>query len=86
LNKYTELLLQNHRMVKAGRDLWRSSGPTPLLSQCHLEPVAQDRVALFPSLFLSSVSFSWRSLSYLVQMYVSQEEIKSNPELYPLHC
>ena len=29
-----------------GRDLWRSSGPTPLLKQGHLEPVAQDHVQM----------------------------------------
>ena len=32
---------QNHRMVEVGRDLWRSSGPTPVLKQGHLELVAQ---------------------------------------------
>ena len=37
---FTEL--QNHRVVEVGRDLWRSSVPTPLLKQGHLEPVAQD--------------------------------------------
>jgi len=26
---------QNHRMVEVGRDLWRSSGPTPLLKLDH---------------------------------------------------
>ncbi|KAK4810954.1 hypothetical protein QYF61_013362, partial [Mycteria americana] len=31
-------------MVEVGRDLWRSSCPTPLLKQGHLEPVAQDHV------------------------------------------
>jgi len=29
-------------MVGAGRDLWRSSSPTPLLKQVHLEQAAQD--------------------------------------------
>lgn len=29
-------------MVRAGRDLWRSSGPTALLKQGHLGQVAQD--------------------------------------------
>uniref|UniRef100_A0A8B9P213 CUB and sushi domain-containing protein 3 n=1 Tax=Apteryx owenii TaxID=8824 RepID=A0A8B9P213_APTOW len=29
-------------MVEVGRDLWRSSSPTPLLKQGHLEHVAQD--------------------------------------------
>jgi len=28
-------------MIKAGRDLWRSSGPTPLLKQEHLEQIAE---------------------------------------------
>ena len=31
-------------MVEVGRDLWRSSGLTPLLKQDHLEVVAQDHV------------------------------------------
>lgn len=30
-------LSQNHRMVEIQRDIWRSSGPTPLLKQ-----IAQD--------------------------------------------
>lgn len=37
---------QNHRLVEAGRDLWRSSGPSPLLQQGCLEPVARDYVVL----------------------------------------
>jgi len=32
---------QNHRTVEVGRDLRRSSGPTPLLKQGHLEQAAQ---------------------------------------------
>ena len=35
---------QNYRMVGAGRDLWRSPGPAPLLKQVHLEQAAQDLV------------------------------------------
>ena len=35
---------QKHRMVEVGRDLRRSSGPTTLLKQGHLDPVAQDHV------------------------------------------
>ena len=35
---------QNHEMVKLGRDLWRSSGPVPLLKQGHPEQAAQDHV------------------------------------------
>ena len=35
---------QNHRMVGVGRDLWRSSCPTPLLEQGHLEQGAQEHV------------------------------------------
>ena len=31
--------LQNHRIFEVGRDLWRSSCPTPLLNQGRLEPV-----------------------------------------------
>ena len=29
---------------RVGRDLWRSSSPTPLLEQDHPEQVAQDRI------------------------------------------
>ncbi|GAB0189385.1 hypothetical protein GRJ2_001403800 [Grus japonensis] len=35
------LVEENHRMVGVGRDVWRSSSPTPLLKQDHLEHVAQ---------------------------------------------
>ena len=35
---------QNHKMVEVGRHLWRSSCPTPLLKQGHLQAVAQDHV------------------------------------------
>jgi len=31
-------------MVGVGRDLWGSSGPTPLLKQGHLQQTAQDLV------------------------------------------
>jgi len=37
---------QNHRLVEVGRDLRRSSCPTLLLKQVHLEPVAQDNVQM----------------------------------------
>jgi len=40
------LCSQNHRMAEAGRDLWRSFCPTPLLKQGHLELVAQDNVRM----------------------------------------
>ena len=33
-------------MVEVGRDLYRSSGPTPLLKQGHLDLVAQDHVQM----------------------------------------
>jgi len=33
-------------MVEVGEDLWRSSAPTPLCKQGHLEPVVQDRVQM----------------------------------------
>jgi len=35
---------QNHRIVGVGRDLWGSSGPTPLPKQGHLEQAAQDLI------------------------------------------
>jgi len=33
-------------MTEVGRDLWRSSCPTPLLKQKHLQQIAQDDVQL----------------------------------------
>jgi len=33
-----------HRVVLVARDLWRSSGPTPLLKQRHLQLVVQDHI------------------------------------------
>lgn len=36
--------IQKHKMGKAGRDLWRPSGPTPLLKHGHLKQVAQNHV------------------------------------------
>jgi len=38
----------NHRIrvVEVGRDLWRSSGPIPLLKQGHLEPVTQENIQM----------------------------------------
>ena len=44
MHNYNITESQNHRMVEAERDLWRSSGPTLLLKQGHLEPAAQDHV------------------------------------------
>ena len=38
--------LYYHRKLEVGRDLWRSSGPTPLLKQGHLELAAQDHVQM----------------------------------------
>lgn len=35
---------QKCRLVEIGRDLWRVSGPTPLLKQGHTEQDAQDHV------------------------------------------
>jgi len=43
-NKVWDFILQNHRMAGVGRDLWGSSGPTPLPKQGHLEQTAQDLV------------------------------------------
>lgn len=37
-------LSQNNRMLEFGRNLWRSSGPHPLLKQSHLQTVVQDHV------------------------------------------
>ena len=36
----------NLRTVEVGSDLWSASGPTPLLRQGHLDPVAQDCVQM----------------------------------------
>lgn len=33
---------QNHRMVEVERDLWRSSGPNPLIQKGHPQSTAQD--------------------------------------------
>ena len=33
-------------MVEVGRELWRSSGPIPLLKQGHLQLVVQDHVQM----------------------------------------
>ena len=38
------LISQNLRLLEVRTGLWRSSGPTPLLKQDHLEPVAQDHI------------------------------------------
>nr|XP_009479083.1 PREDICTED: transmembrane protein C5orf28 homolog [Pelecanus crispus] len=35
---------QNHGVVVVGRVFWRSSSPSPLLKQAHVEPVAQHHV------------------------------------------
>lgn len=35
---------QDHRTVEVGRELWRSSGPIPLLELGNLGPVVPDRV------------------------------------------
>ncbi|PKU47740.1 hypothetical protein llap_1940 [Limosa lapponica baueri] len=45
---FTILISEHHRMVEVGRDIWRSSSPTPLLKQGHPEQVTQDHV---PSAF-----------------------------------
>lgn len=34
-------LLENHGMAEVGRHLWRFAGPTPLLKQVSVDPVAQ---------------------------------------------
>jgi len=39
------IALQHHRVAPAGRHRWKSSSPTPLLKQGHLEQVVQDHVA-----------------------------------------
>jgi len=43
-NTCKETLTELHRTIAVGRHPWRSSGPTPLLKQGHLQLVAQDRV------------------------------------------
>lgn len=40
----------DHRVAKAGRDLWRSSSPTPLLKKAHVELVDQDIQMAFENL------------------------------------
>lgn len=42
----TQSSSQNDRKVEGERGLWKSSDPTPLLKQGHLEVVAQDHVQI----------------------------------------
>lgn len=42
----TQSSSQNDRKVEGERGLWRSSDPTPLLKQGHLELGAQDHVKI----------------------------------------
>lgn len=47
MKKYScKKFAQNHRMFETGRNLWMSSGPSPLIKQGHLEPVAHDCVLM----------------------------------------
>lgn len=47
MKKYScKKLSLNHRMFETGRNLWRSSGPTPFIKQGHLELVSQDHVQM----------------------------------------
>jgi len=39
-------IAQHRRKIEVGRHLWRSSGPSPLLQQEHLEPVVQTHAQL----------------------------------------
>lgn len=39
---------KDHRVIEAGRDLWRLSGLSSLLKQEHLEQVAQNHVQVAP--------------------------------------
>jgi len=52
-------------MVEVGKDSSRSSGPTPLLKQGHLQQVAQDRVQLG-----SDYLYGWQlyNLSFMTDM------------------
>jgi len=61
---------QNGRMVEAGRDLWRSSRPTPLLKQGHLELVAQECVFRW-LLSVSEDGYSTTSMGNLCQCSVT---------------
>lgn len=36
-----ELQIESHRLAEVGGDLWRSSYPTPLAKQSHLQQAAQ---------------------------------------------
>lgn len=44
LRFFLKSVLQNHRIVKAGRHLWRLSSPTPMLRQNQIELATQDCV------------------------------------------
>ncbi|XP_031986539.1 outer dense fiber protein 1 [Corvus moneduloides] len=41
---FSPFFREAHRIVRVGRDLWRSSSPAPLPRQGHLEEVAQERI------------------------------------------
>lgn len=43
--------LQSHRVVEVGRDLCRSSSPTPLIKQSHLQHIVQDPIQAIFGIF-----------------------------------
>lgn len=47
--------MMHHIMVEVGADLWKSSGPTSLLTQGHLQEVAQDHIRI-----VSEYILRWR--------------------------
>jgi len=70
LHRITES--QNHRMLRVGGDLCRSSGPTPLPKQGHLQQAAQDLVRWV--LNISREGESTTSLGSLFQGSVTVRE------------
>lgn len=59
---------QNRRMVRGGRDLWRSPSPIPLPRQGHLKQVTQDSAKVFASTVNMQVStFQFQSTAEVAE-------------------
>jgi len=70
---------QNHRQVEVGRDVWRTSGPSLLLEQGHLEPVPQDLVQMALNTFKDRDSTTF--LGNLCQCFVNLTVNKALPDV-----
>lgn len=74
MNKYSQSIahvgvdvLQDHRIVEVGRSLRRSSFPTSLLKNAHIEQAAQDHV--LPG---QSGTFAIDVFAYLIEVFWEQ--------------